>query len=58
MYFDGGATDTFYMKLQYVDASGETCYDPIAEATALQGEWVQLANTNYTIPADATDVQL
>ncbi len=58
MYFDGGNTDTFYMKLQYVDASGETQYSTIAEATAVKGEWVQLVNTNYQIPADATNMQL
>ncbi len=58
MYFDGSATDTFYMKLQYVDAEGETQYSTIAEATAVKGEWVQLTNTNYQIPADATQMQL
>lgn len=58
MYFDGGATEPVYMKLQYTDASGETNYSTIAEATAIQGEWVQLANTNYQIPSDATDMQL
>ncbi len=57
-YFDGDATDTFYMKLQYVDAAGETQYSTIAEATGVKGEWVQLINTNYKIPADATDMQL
>lgn len=58
MYFDGDATDTFYMKLQYTDADGETQYSPIAEATAVKGQWVQLANTSYTIPAGAKDLQL
>ncbi|MBE6862480.1 MAG: carbohydrate-binding protein [Ruminococcus sp.] len=58
MYFDGGDTDTFYMKLQYVDANGETQYSTIAEGTALKGEWMQLSNTNYKIPADATNLQL
>lgn len=57
-YFDGGATDTFYMKLQYTDANGDTQYSAIAEATANKGEWVQLANTEYTIPADASNLQL
>ncbi len=55
MQTDGGSSETFYMKLQYKDASGETKYDPIAEATTLNGEWVQLANSEYTIPADASD---
>ncbi len=57
-YFDGDATDTFYMKLQYVDAAGETQYATIAEATGVKGEWVQLQNKNFLIPADATDMQL
>ncbi|MBP0977903.1 MAG: carbohydrate binding domain-containing protein, partial [Oscillospiraceae bacterium] len=50
----GGAEETFYMKLQYTDAAGQTNYDAIAEATTIKGEWVQLANSEYTIPADAT----
>ncbi len=58
MYFDGDATETFYLKLQYVDANGETQYSTVAEATAIKGEWVQLANTNYLIPSDATNMQL
>jgi len=57
-YFDGDATDTFYMKLQYVDAAGETQYSTIAEATGVKGEWVQLHNANYKIPADATDMYI
>ncbi len=58
MYFDGNATDKFYLKLQYTDKNGDTCYSTIAEATAIKGEWVQLANKNYKIPADATDMQI
>ena len=57
-YFDGDATDTFYFKLQYTDANGDTQYDTIAEGTAIQGEWMQLANKNYKIPADATNLQI
>ena len=55
-YDDGGMTDTFYMKLQYKGSDGETYYDGIAEATAVKGEWVQLANTEYTIPDGATNL--
>ncbi|MBP1590418.1 MAG: carbohydrate binding domain-containing protein, partial [Oscillospiraceae bacterium] len=54
MQTEGGAEETFYMKLQYTDAAGQTNYDAIAEATTIKGEWVQLANSEYTIPADAT----
>ena len=57
-YFDGDATDTFYFKLQYTDANGDTQYDTIAEGTAIQGEWMQLANKNYKIPEGATNLQL
>lgn len=58
MQTEGGASETFYMKLQYVDAAGKTQYDSIAEATTLNGEWVQLANSEYTVPEDASDAYL
>ena len=58
MYFDGNMTDKFYLKLQYTDANGDTQYSTIAEATAIKGEWVQLANKNYKIPSDASDMQI
>ncbi len=58
MFFDGGTFDTFYMKLQYTDAAGETQYSSIAEAKAVRGQWTQLINTEYTIPEDATNMQL
>lgn len=58
MFFDGGTFDTFYMKLQYTDAAGETQYSSIAEAKAVRGQWAQLINTEYTIPEDATNMQL
>lgn len=54
----GGSSETFYMKLQYTDAAGETKYDPIAVATTMKGEWVQLANSDYTIPSDASNAYL
>ena len=55
-YFDGGASDKFYLKLQYSDKDGKACYDTIAEGTALRGEWIHLANPEYTIPADAQNI--
>ncbi len=58
VYFDGDSTDKFYLKLQYTDGAGETQYSTIAEATAIKGEWVQLANKNYKIPDDASDMQI
>ncbi|MBQ7047128.1 MAG: carbohydrate binding domain-containing protein, partial [Oscillospiraceae bacterium] len=57
-YLDGGLTDTFYLKLQYTDANGDTQYKQIAGADAINGQWVQLANTNYKIPEDATNMVL
>ena len=33
-------------------------YDTIAQATAIKGEWVQLANKNYKIPANASDLRI
>ncbi|MCI5845615.1 MAG: alpha/beta hydrolase-fold protein, partial [Oscillospiraceae bacterium] len=58
MYFDGDATDQFFLKLQYTDANGDTQYQTIAKGTAIKGEWVQLANKNYKIPEDATNMQI
>lgn len=58
LYESGSSEDTFFLKIQYKDASGTTSYDGIAEATTMKGTWVQLANTNYTIPAGATDIVL
>lgn len=57
-YFDGAQTDKFYLKLQYTDANEDIQYATIAEGTGIRGEWVQLANANYPIPADATNLQL
>lgn len=57
-YFDGDMTDKFYLKLQYKDANGDTRYDTIAEGSCIKGEWVQLANQNYLIPAGASDLQI
>ncbi|MDE6092143.1 MAG: carbohydrate binding domain-containing protein [Ruminococcus sp.] len=58
MYLDGELTDKFHLKLQYTDKNGDTQYSTIAEGIAVKGEWVQLANKNYKIPADATDMQI
>lgn len=57
-YFDGDDSTKFFMKLQYVGADGETYYDSIAEGETIANKWVQLANSNYTIPKDATEMQI
>lgn len=58
MYNTRSKSETFYLKIQYKDAAGEVNYDGIAEVTTIAGMWAQLANTNYTIPEGATDIQL
>lgn len=57
-FVSGGIADTFFMKLQYVDSTGETKYSPIAEGTALKDDWIQLTNTKYTIPEDASNMYI
>ena len=57
-YTSGGKTDTFYMKLQYTDSNGDTQYDAIAEEQVPKGDWIQLTNTSYQLPADASNMQL
>ncbi|MBQ9898717.1 MAG: glycoside hydrolase family 11 protein [Ruminococcus sp.] len=44
------------LSLQYKDASGETCYDNIAKATAKSKEWTAIGNTEYTVPEGATNL--
>lgn len=58
-YNDGtAASQDFLLSLQYTDASGETQYDHLAEGTCLKGSYVQLANSEYTIPSGASNMQL
>ena len=53
-----GDTTGFKFSLQYTDASGETQYDEIASGVAPAGEWIQLANTSYTLPAGGSSFQI
>ena len=55
---NGTGTETFKLTLQYKDASGENNYPNIAKVDAAPGEWVTLSNTNFKIPAGATDLVL
>ncbi|MBE6860704.1 MAG: hypothetical protein E7499_05365 [Ruminococcus sp.] len=57
-YTSGNDSDIFHLTLQYNDGSGETKYDKIATETVTKNQWTQLANTSYTIPAAAEDLQL
>jgi arabinoxylan arabinofuranohydrolase len=53
---DGADTTDFKFTLQYDGSDGETHYDEIASGTAPKGAWLQLANTNYTIPEGASNM--
>ena len=57
-YLDGDETETFALKLQYTGSDNETHYDTIDEGTVSKGDWLQLSNTSYKIPADASDMAL
>ncbi len=56
-YTSGSASDTFHFTLQYNDGSS-TSYKKIATETVTKGDWVQLANPSFTIPAGATDCSI
>ena len=53
----GAGTTEFKLTLQY-SLDGEPAYDKIAQTEANRGEFVQLYNPNYTIPAGAEDLVL
>ncbi|MBR3629283.1 MAG: polysaccharide deacetylase family protein, partial [Oscillospiraceae bacterium] len=52
------ASEHFKLSLEYNDASGTQSWDIVAEADGSKGEWVQLENTEYTIPAGASGMTL
>ena len=47
----------YMMKIQYSDGT-DTQYDEVASGDIPAGAWGQLANTNYKIPAGASDIQI
>lgn len=51
-------TDTLCLKLQYKDSEGTDKYVSIAEETASKSQWVQLANSSFKIPEDASNMLL
>ena len=57
-YTDGPDEQLFFFTLQYEDTDGEVKYDKIAKGYIRKGEWAQLANTNYMLPAGATNMQI
>jgi hypothetical protein len=56
LYREGAATETFYLSIQYTNPAGETQFSRIAEGTVSSGQWLQLANRNFLIPAGAANV--
>jgi predicted methyltransferase len=48
---EGSGTKTISLSLQYNNASGTESYDNIASVDAASGEWAQVANTSYKLPA-------
>ncbi|MCL2219927.1 MAG: endo-1,4-beta-xylanase [Chitinispirillia bacterium] len=57
MYNEGGADDTIKLTVQY-DLNDTTRYAQVAVAHASSGQWAQLANTDFLIPAGATGMLL
>lgn len=55
---ESGSTQNILLTLQYNDANGETQYTTVASAEAASGEWVNLENTSFTIPAGASSMLL
>jgi len=53
---EGPDVSTFKLTLQYTGSDGEAHYDEIASGAAPKGEWIQLQNASYKIPADASDM--
>ena len=51
---DGASSETMHFTMQYTDSSGETAYTKIASGSAPKGEWVQLSNESFKIPAGAS----
>ena len=55
MFADGTAEGDFKLTLQY-NVGAATYYDKVAEVPAVKGQWIELLNTAYTIPANATNL--
>ncbi|MBQ8960705.1 MAG: carbohydrate binding domain-containing protein [Ruminococcus sp.] len=56
-YLDSdSASQDFLLSMQYTGSDGDAHYAHIAEGTAVKGSYLQLANTNFKIPEDASNV--
>ncbi len=56
--YSASKSQNIMLSLQYTDGSGETKYDHLAQTESISGGFVQLANKNYKIPSDASDMML
>ena len=52
-YNEGTPSTKFHLTIQYTGADDETYYEKIDTKTVTKGEWTQLANTGFKIPAGA-----
>nr|MCR5122795.1 carbohydrate binding domain-containing protein [Ruminococcus sp.] len=52
-YNEGAPTTKFHLTLQYNDADDEANYVKIDTKNVAKGEWTQLSNTSFEIPAGA-----
>lgn len=58
MYQTGEASEEFKLTLQYTGADGTVYYDNIATASTSAGQWVQLSNSAYQLPAGASAMEI
>ena len=57
-YMDGDDTKNAALSLQYTNTAGETKYARIASASAVKGNYVQLANPSFQLPKDGTNFKI
>ncbi|MBR6384901.1 MAG: carbohydrate-binding protein, partial [Ruminococcus sp.] len=58
MYDSSIYADRFYLTFQYDDEDDVVHYEKVASAVPAKGEWVQLANTEFTIPENAKNMYI
>lgn len=56
-YESGRDTALYHFTMQYNDGS-ETKYEKIASANIIKGEWAQLANPSFTVPANSSEISI
>ena len=52
-YNEGAPSTKFHLTLQYTGSDGETYYEKVDTQNVVKGEWTQLANKSFKIPAGA-----